>query len=69
MARAFGIITPSGKDMKVHGMDFFRPISAFSFLGRYRLVDFPVSNMSNSGIEHIQVYVISGGASGYRPYL
>ncbi|MBQ2453196.1 MAG: glucose-1-phosphate adenylyltransferase subunit GlgD [Lachnospiraceae bacterium] len=57
MARAFGIITPSGKDMKVHGMDFFRPISAFSFLGRYRLVDFPVSNMSNSGIEHIQVYV------------
>jgi glucose-1-phosphate adenylyltransferase len=57
MPRALGIITPSGKDMKVHGMDFFRPISAFSFLGRYRLVDFPVSNMSNSGIEHIQVYV------------
>ncbi|MCR5746489.1 MAG: glucose-1-phosphate adenylyltransferase subunit GlgD [Lachnospiraceae bacterium] len=57
MPRALGIITPSGSNMKVHGMDFFRPISAFSFLGRYRLVDFPVSNMSNSGIEHIQVYV------------
>lgn len=57
MPRALGIITPSGGNMRVHGMDFFRPISAFSFLGRYRIVDFPVSNMSNSDIEHIQVYV------------
>ena len=57
MPRVLGIVTPSGKDMKVSGMDLFRPISAFSFLGRYRLVDFPVSNMSNSDIEHIQVYV------------
>ncbi|MBQ9360382.1 MAG: glucose-1-phosphate adenylyltransferase subunit GlgD [Lachnospiraceae bacterium] len=57
MPRALGIITPSANNMKVHGMDRFRPISAFSFLGRYRIVDFPVSNMSNSDIEHIQVYV------------
>ncbi|MBR1523032.1 MAG: glucose-1-phosphate adenylyltransferase subunit GlgD, partial [Lachnospiraceae bacterium] len=57
MPRALGIITPSGNNMRVHGMDHFRPISAFSFLGRYRIVDFPVSNMSNSDIEHIQVYV------------
>ncbi len=57
MPRALGIVTPSGNNMKVHGMDFYRPISAFSFLGRYRIVDFPVSNMSNSDIEHIQVYV------------
>ena len=57
MPRALGIVTPSGNNMRVHGMDHFRPISAFSFLGRYRIVDFPVSNMSNSDIEHIQVYV------------
>ena len=57
MPSVLGIITPSGGNMRVHGMDFFRPISAFSFLGRYRIVDFPVSNMSNSDIEHIQVYV------------
>ena len=37
MPRALGIITPSGGNMRVHGMDFFRPISAFSFLGRYRI--------------------------------
>ena len=29
----------------------------FSFLGRYRVIDFPISNMTNSGIEYIQVYV------------
>ncbi|MCR5775111.1 MAG: glucose-1-phosphate adenylyltransferase subunit GlgD [Lachnospiraceae bacterium] len=57
MPRALGIVTPSGNNIRVNGMDFFRPISAFSFLGRYRIVDFPVSNMSNSDIEHIQVYV------------
>ena len=57
MPRALGIVTPAANNMKVHGMDLFRPISAFSFLGRYRIVDFPVSNMSNSDIEHIQVYV------------
>ena len=57
MPKAMGIVTPSANNMRVHGMNQFRPISAFSFLGRYRIVDFPVSNMSNSGIEHIQVYV------------
>ena len=57
MARAYGIVTPAGGHIKVEGMDEFRPISAFSFLGRYRIVDFPVSSMSNSGIGRIQVYV------------
>ena len=38
-------------------MEEYRPIGAFSFLGRYRVVDFPVSKLSNSGIDRIQVYV------------
>lgn len=37
-------------------MQDYRPMGAFSFLGRYRIIDFPLSNMSNSGIENIQVY-------------
>lgn len=57
MANASGIIAPAGTYMKVEGLQDFRPISAFSFLGRYRIVDFPVSNLSNSGIERIQLYV------------
>ena len=57
MARAFGIVTSSGTHIKVDGMQQYRPIGAFSFLGRYRVIDFPISNMTNSGIEYIQVYV------------
>ena len=57
MAKALGIITSSGTHIRVEGMQEYRPIGAFSFLGRYRVIDFPISNMSNSGIDHIHVYV------------
>jgi len=57
MAKAFGIVKPSSKNIWVEGLEQYRTIAAFSFLGRYRLIDFPISNMSNSGIERIQVYV------------
>lgn len=57
MARAFGIINSSGNHIYVEGMQDYRPIGAFSFLGRYRAVDFPMSNMSNSDIEHVQVFL------------
>ncbi len=57
MARAFGIIAPASPSIKVEGMQNYRPIGAFSFVGRYRTVDFPISSMSNSGIDHIHVYM------------
>lgn len=56
MAKAFGIVNTSGNHIWVEGMQDYRPIGAFSFLGRYRVVDFPISNMSNSGIDRIQVF-------------
>lgn len=55
--KAFGIVNMSGKHIRVEGMQDYRPIGAFSFLGRYRIVDFPISNLSNSGIDRIQVFV------------
>lgn len=57
MYKAFGIINPAGRHLWVEGMHTYRPIGAFSFLGRYRVIDFPISNMSNSGIDRIQVYI------------
>ncbi|MDY3919534.1 MAG: glucose-1-phosphate adenylyltransferase subunit GlgD [Candidatus Limivivens sp.] len=57
MYKAFGIINSSGNHIWVEGMQTYRPIGAFSFLGRYRVIDFPISNMSNSDIDRIQVYV------------
>ena len=57
MAKAFGIVTSSGNHIHVEGMQDYRPIGSFSFLGRYRVIDFPVSNLSNSEIDRIQVYI------------
>ncbi|MDD2979761.1 MAG: glucose-1-phosphate adenylyltransferase subunit GlgD [Hespellia sp.] len=57
MYSAFGIITPTVRNIWVEGLESYRPIGAFSFMGRYRVIDFPVSNMSNSGIDRIQVYL------------
>lgn len=57
MYTAFGIINSSEKRIWVDGLETYRPIGAFSFMGRYRVIDFPISNMSNSGINRIQVYV------------
>ena len=57
MYKAFGIVNSSGRNIYVDGMQDYRPIGAFSFLGRYRVIDFPISNMSNSNIDRIQVYI------------
>lgn len=57
MASAFGIVAPTKRNIYVEGLQDYRPVAAFSFLGRYRIIDFPISCMSNSGIDHIQVYV------------
>ena len=56
MDKAFGIVNPAGNHISVEGLQSYRTIGAFSFLGRYRVIDFPISNMSNSGIDQIQVY-------------
>lgn len=63
MTKAFGIVNYEGPSVNVKGLEDYRPVSAFSFLGRYRLVDFPVSNMSNSGIDHIKVLMKSNPRS------
>lgn len=57
MASAFGIVTSTPRRVNVFGLQEYRPAGALSFIGRYRLIDFPISNMSNSGIDYIQVYL------------
>ena len=51
MYKAFGIVSSSGRNIYVDGMQDYRPIGAFSFLGRYRVIDFPISNMTNRKLE------------------
>lgn len=57
MCDALGIIISSSIRGRVKGIQDYRPLGAFSFMGRYRVIDFPLSNFSNSDIDHIQVYV------------
>lgn len=57
MSKASGIINTTANHIWVEGMQDYRPIGAFSFLGRYRVIDFVMSNFSNSDIDRINVLV------------
>lgn len=57
MSDVLGIVSFESDHMRVEGLMEYRPIPAISFLGRYRLIDFVVSNMSNSGISNLKVFV------------
>ena len=57
MCNAFGIVTYEGMNVHVKGLQDYRPVAAFSFLGRYRMIDFALSNLSNSGVNQIKVMV------------
>lgn len=56
MANAMGIIAYNDSSLYVRGIEKYRPMAAFSYVGRYRLVDIPISNMTNSGLDQIDVY-------------
>ena len=56
MNEALGIVNFEDNSVEISGLTDYRTVSAISFLGRYRLIDFVISNMTNSGISHIQVY-------------
>ncbi len=57
--KAFGVINSAANNIRVEGLHDYRPIGAFSFLGRFRVIDFPISNFSNSGVDRIHVYLNS----------
>lgn len=57
MIDALGIINFEDSVADIAGITDYRTTSAVSFMGRYRLIDFVLSNMSNSGIQQIQIYV------------
>ena len=57
MAKAFGIITAASNRFRVEGLQEHRPVGAFSIIGRFRLIDFPISNLCNSDIDRISVCI------------
>ena len=55
MNRVIGLITCNYASTNMEIANDVRPIASMPFLGRYRLVDFPLSNLVNSGISTVGV--------------
>ena len=53
--QALGIVTFEDNTATIEGLGDYRPVPAISFMGRYRIIDFILSNMTNSGIDSVQV--------------
>ena len=53
---ALGIICFEGENAYISGLSDYRPVPAIAFMGRYRVIDFILSNMTNSRIDNVQVY-------------
>lgn len=51
-----GIINLSEADEMLNELTMHRPIAAVPFAGRYRVIDFQLSNMVNSGIELVTIF-------------
>ena len=43
--RALGIINFENSNANVEGLSDYRPVPAMAFMGRYRVIDFVLSNM------------------------
>lgn len=53
MERTIGLITCNYSAKSQSALTEIRPIASLPFLGRYRLVDFPLSNMVNAGVSTV----------------
>ena len=57
MYRCLGIVNVEDDRVQIGELTNYRTIPAVSFLGRYRVIDFILSNMVNSGMDQIKVLV------------
>ena len=57
MSKTIGLITANYYSEPLHVAMEERPLASLPFGGRYRLIDFPLSNMANSGISTVGLIV------------
>ena len=55
--KVLGLLNFEPSYVHIEGIENYRPASATSVLGRYRVIDFAMSNFANSGIQKICVYI------------
>lgn len=56
MAKVIGLVNLHS-DIEFTGLTESRPVASVSFLGRYAMIDFVLSNFSNSGIDSVGVMI------------
>jgi len=57
MRKILGLIASEPSYVDVSGIQDYRPVSCAPIFGRYRVIDFMLSNLTNSGIDNINVYI------------
>lgn len=68
MKGILGIVNFEENRAQIEGLSTYRTIPATSMLGRYRVVDFIISNMVNSDIENIKI-LLKGKSRSLIEYL
>lgn len=55
--KLFGVINLSENDYFLKQITYNRPIASIPFLGRYRMIDFALSNLTNSGVITVGIFL------------
>ena len=56
MDKVLGIINFEHDSCHIQGLSDHHNLASLSILGRYRLIDFVLSNITNSGVDKVQIY-------------
>ena len=56
MAKVVGIVNLHS-DVQLNGLTARRPVASVNFLGRYGIIDFVLSNLSNSNVDNVGVLI------------
>lgn len=56
-SKLFGVINLSENDYYIRQLTYNRPIASIPFLGRYRVIDFTLSNLTNAGISTVGMFL------------
>jgi len=58
-----GVLTLTESEIDIRSLTYNRPLASIPIGGRYRIIDFTLSNMVNSGIQNIGVFTQSNSRS------
>ncbi len=55
--KLFGVVNLTENDYYMKQLTINRPLASVPYLGRYRLIDFTLSNLVNAGIDTVGIFL------------